>query len=175
MTAGKKMAAAADATQGMIRRSRPRTVAIVVASAAVLGASALMAGPANAAQVGSATVPAKLAAGSSRTGVPNFDAADCFTHMGDPSLNVNGDVIVTAAVSCTKPMRLLEATLDLEWNGITVEQDIRSGTTAVGVGVSSPCMPGAYVGHLTLDLVWPVGVNGPPTDSESTRTFVTTC
>jgi len=178
--------AATGAAQGMIRWSRVRvvTIAVAVASAAVLSTGAFMAGPANAAQGGNTTVPTKLVAtgsvsdgirsGSSRTAVPAFDAVDCFTNMGDPSL-VNGDVTVTAAPFCTKPMRLLEATLDLKWNGITVEQDIQSGTTAVGVSATSPCMPGAYTGTLTLDLIWPVGVTGVPTYTISTRTFVTTC
>jgi hypothetical protein len=187
VTVGKRVAAIVlgrtVAAPGVIRRSRVRVVIIAVASAALFSTGGLMVGPANAA--GNTTVPTSVATGSvsdgagggggSRTAVPAADAVDCYTHMPDPSLNGDGDVILAAAVSCTRPMRLLEATLDLDWNGIQVEQDIRSGSTAVGVGVSSPCMPGSYSGKLTLDLIWPVGVNGSPTYTEYTRNFVTEC
>jgi hypothetical protein len=182
----------------MIRWNRLRMAAIAVASAAALSTGALMAGPASAAQGGNTAASAELVATGSApagingggiaragtpslaataargTAVPAIDAADCYTHMPAPSL-ANGDVTVAAVVNCTKPMRLLEATVDLYWNGIQVEQDIQNGIASVAAAASSPCTPGSYSAKLTLDLVWPVGVSGPPTYTETTADFVTTC
>jgi hypothetical protein len=100
----------------------------------------------------------------------------CFTHTPPPSL-VGFSVVGATAVVCTEPMQLLEATYELEWNGIIVETDIERSAngTGVGAGATSPCTPGTYAARLTLDLKWPVGTTGVPTYTETSGAFVTTC
>ena len=131
--------------------------------------------------LGEADAPSapRAAAGSIMGGVPGSQGSPalgpaCFTHTPPPQL-VNFDVVGAASVVCSVPMQLLEATYELKWNGIVVEQDIRTDSTGVGVGATSPCMPGTYSATLTLDLKWPAEINGPTFYTENSGPFTTTC
>lgn len=160
----------------MIQPYLLRTTAIV----AVLGAGLLVAGPADAAQSGVAATSVQPAgAGSITRGASGSQVApalgpNCFTHT-PPLQLIDFDVVGASSVLCSVPMQLLEATYELKWNGIVVEQDIRTGSTGVGVGASSPCMPGTYSATLALDLKWPAGVNGPTFYTEDSGPLTTTC
>lgn len=56
----------------------------------------------------------------------------------------------------------------LYWNNNVWGSDLGVGTQATAASASGPCISGAFYGKMVLKIVWPTGVVGPPSDTEST-------
>lgn len=135
-------------------------------------------GPASAAPGGGSTAPAKAAVERIAVSVPVTPsyAVICYVYITPAPYETGAGYTgyrenIDGSTTCTKPVTYLRMQIYLFYNGMAWGYDSVVGNSYIRGTASGPCLSGNYSREVTVEIIWPAGVTGPPDYTTTSETI----